>query len=279
MHIVVDIGGTKTRVAASRDFETFGEPIIFPTPQNYDAALRELLGVAAGIRDGAQIDGIAIGAPGVISRDKRVLIHAPNLPGWDGVVIADDVARAMQTRVLLENDTALVGLGEATRGAGLGATILAYITISTGVNGVRIVDGSIDRAAYGFEIGEQYLGADATARTFEELVSGRAIGERFGLHPRELGKDHPVWGELAQITARALHNTIAYWSPERIVIGGSMMNDIGIPIDRIRACLHELPRKNPALPNIVHAALGDFGGLWGGLARLREARSARPQLG
>ncbi|MGZ9102433.1 MAG: ROK family protein, partial [Rhodoplanes sp.] len=93
-----------------------------------------------------------------------------------------------------------------------------------------------------------------------------------------LGKGHPMWDELAWITARALHNTIAHWSPDRIVIGGSMMNEIGIPIDRIWTHLQALPRKNPALPEVVHATLGDFGGLWGGLARLRgehERKSAR----
>lgn len=51
-----------------------------------------------------------------------------------------------------------------------------------------------------------------------------------------------------------------------------MMNEVGIPIDRIWTHLQALPRKNPALPEIVHASLGDFGGLWGGLARLRLAR-------
>lgn len=42
-------------------------------------------------------------------------------------------------------------LAEMGRAAGKGPAIIAYITISTGVNGVRIVDGEIDRATYGFE--------------------------------------------------------------------------------------------------------------------------------
>ncbi len=272
MHVIIDIGGTKTRLAGSRVLAKFGAPRIFDTPRDYATALARIVEAVESVGEGELIEKVAIGAPGVISRDRRRLIYAPNLPSWDGAAIADDVERALGARVTLENDTALVGLGEATAGAGNGSAILAYITISTGVNGVRIVDGDIDRATYGFEIGEQYLGADATARTFEQLVSGRAISERFGAHPRELGKDHPVWEELSQITARALHNTIAYWSPERIVIGGSMMNEIGIPIDRVGAHLEALPRKNPALPEIIHAALGDVGGLWGGLARLRKER-------
>ena len=89
----------------------------------------------------------------------------------------------------MENDTALVGLGEATVGAGKGAAIVVYVTISTGANGARIVDGVLDRAAFGFELGEQLLGRAASAGTLEELVSGRAIQDRFGAPPATLGKD------------------------------------------------------------------------------------------
>ncbi len=267
MYLVVDIGGTKTRFAGSHDLAALVEPVVVDTPQDYREGLDVLRATATRASNGASIDGVAIGVPGVLSRDKRVLIHAPNLLKWNGAAIADDVGAMLGARVALENDTALVGLGEATAGAGKGSAILAYVTISTGVNGARIVDGQIDRATYGFEIGEQYV--DDSARTFEELVSGRAVGARFGVNPRDLGKDHPVWDELARIAARALHNAIAHWSPDRIVMGGSMMNEVGIPIDRIWTHLQALPRKNPALPEIVHAALGDFGGLWGGLARLR----------
>lgn len=270
MYVAVDIGGTKTRVAASRDLTVLQESVIIDTPQDYRAALDALISTASIAAGPTPITDIAIGAPGVLSRDKRVLVHAPNLPGWDGAAIADDIEKELRCRVILENDAALVGLGEATAGAGKGAAIVAYITISTGVNGARVVDGDIDRAAYGFEIGEQYLSVDAMAPTFEQLASGRAISERFGVHPRALGKAHPVWGELASIVAIGLHNTIAYWSPDRIVLGGSMMNEIGIPLGEIVKRLKALPRKNPHLPEIVHATLGDFGGLWGGLVRLRK---------
>ncbi|MEF3366172.1 ROK family protein [Methylocystis sp. 9N] len=268
MYVVVDIGGTKTRFAGAKNLDAFVAPQIVATAQDYRAGLETLREAAAKASEGASIDAIVIGVPGVLSRDKRVLVHAPNLPQWNGAAIAADVEAMLGARVILENDAALVGLGEATAGAGKGSAILAYVTISTGVNGARIVDGAIDRATYGFEIGEQYL--DGVAQTFEELVSGHAIGARFGVLPRELGKDHPIWEELARIVALALHNTIAYWSPDRIVMGGAMMDEIGIQIDRIEAHLRALPRKNPALPDIVHASLGDYGGLWGGMARLRR---------
>jgi predicted NBD/HSP70 family sugar kinase len=272
MFIVVDIGGTKTRVARSRDLETLDQTVIVATPNDYRSGRDRLIALAQELGGVERVEALAIGAPGVISRDRRTLVHAPNLSGWDGAALVDDLQYVLGAPVILENDTAMVGLGEATFGAGRGATILAYVTVSTGVNGARIVDGVIDRAIFNFEIGEQILGTVLDAPTLEDLVSGHAIGERFGAPPESLAKDHPVWDELAQIVAIGLHNTVAYWSPDRFVIGGSMMKEVGVSIDRTRSALLLLRRKNPTIPDIVHASLGDLGGLWGGLARLRNKR-------
>ena len=278
MHVVIDIGGTKTRLAGAHELGAFLEPVIVDTRQNYREALDALYAAAVGASTGASIDGVAIGVPGVLSRDKRVLVHAPNLPKWNGAKIADDIESTVGAPTVLENDAALVGLGEATDGAGKGSAILAYVTISTGVNGARIVDGQIDRTTYGFEIGEQYV--DDSARTFEELVSGRAIAARFNIPPRELGKDHPVWDELARLTARALHNAIAHWSPDRIVIGGSMMNEVGIPIDRIWTHLQALPRRiRRCLKSYMRrsATSADYGAvLHDCVSRASKYRSRRP---
>jgi hypothetical protein len=103
----------------------------------------------------------------------------------------------------------------------------------------------LDRAAFGFEIGEQVLGGGANANTLDELVSGRAVEARFGAPPASLGKEHPVWEHLAEIVAVGLHNTIAYWSPERIVVGGSMMGEAGIPLERVNVYLERVKRVNP----------------------------------
>jgi len=268
MLIAIDIGGTKTRIGRGDDFDALASVDIFHTSHAYREGLGALVDAVKRIA-GEKPRSVAVGAPGVLSRDKRRIINAPNLPDWNGAALADDLEAALGAPVIMENDTALVGIGEATVGAGMGAAIVAYVTISTGVNGARIVDGALDRAAFGFEIGEQLMGRDSSARTLEELVSGRAIEDRFGAPPASLGEDHPVWEELAEIVAIGLHNTIAYWSPERIVLGGSMMRDVGIRLDRVEARLAALKRKNPILPELRRAALDDLGGLWGGLVRLR----------
>jgi predicted NBD/HSP70 family sugar kinase len=268
MLIAIDIGGTKTRIGRADGADALASVDIFHTFHAYREGLDALVDAVKRLA-GRKPRGVVVGAPGVLSRDKRRIVNAPNLPDWNGAALADELESALGAPVIMENDTALVGLGEATVGAGKGAAIVAYMTISTGVNGARIVDGVLDCAAFGFEIGEQLMGRDANACTLEELVSGRAIEDRFGAPPASLGEDHPVWEEVAEIVAIGLHNTIAYWSPERIVLGGSMMGDVGIRLDRVEARLAALKRKNPVLPELRRAALDDLGGLWGGLVRLK----------
>lgn len=271
MNILLDIGGTKTRIASSSDLETMSEPVIFTTPQKYEEGLAAIVQHTRSLAGEVPIEAVAAGAPVRLSRDKRSILHAQNIPDWSGRALADDLERALGGRVFLDNDCALVGLGEAVYGAGRGVSILVYFTISTGVNGVRIVDGRIDPSASGFEIGDQYLIPDHEAKVLGDIISGKAIAERFHVSsPRDLGKDHPVWEELARTLAYAVNNTIMYWSPERIVIGGSMMNEIGISVDRVRVHLQEITKDLPQLPEIVHSQLGDVGGLWGGLALLKQ---------
>jgi hypothetical protein len=91
------------------------------------------------------------------------------------------------------------------------------------------------------------------------------------MHPRDLGKDSPVWEELSNILAFGLYNSLLHWSPDRVVLGGSMFNEIGISADRVKEHIDEINVKLPEIPDIVHSALGDFGGLYGGLALLKQS--------
>ncbi len=274
MYILIDIGATKTRIAGSKDLETLSEPVIFSTPQKYEKGIASIVEHARDIAGSETIQSIVAGAPVRLSRDKREILHASNLPDWTGKALAGDLERELGGHAVLDNDCAIVGLGEAAYGAGRGVSILAYFTISTGVNAVRIVDGKIDRSASGFEVGDQYLITDGKAKVLGDMISGKAIAERFDVaSPRDLGKEHPVWEELAGILAYAINNTIMYWSPDRIVLGGSMMNEIGIPIDRVQFHLHALLRDLQP-PEIVHSSLRDVGGVWGGMARLKQTTNS-----
>ncbi|TSC67171.1 MAG: glucokinase [Parcubacteria group bacterium Gr01-1014_72] len=282
MYLLFDIGATKMRVAVSVDGETFGEPAIEETPQDFEEGVLRITALALERSGGQKIAAACGGIAGPFDRTKSVLVNAPHLPKWKGKPLRAALEAKLGTPVTLENDTALVGLGEATAGAGKGQRIVAYITVSTGVNGVRTVGGNIDESALGFEIGHQIIDAGgALANAFhgegrlEDFVSGSSFLRRFGKHPRDI-TDEAMWEETARLLAIGVHNTILHWSPDIVVIGGSMMKTPGISLARVDEHLKKILTIFPERPPLVPASLGDFGGLHGALALLqKQHRSAR----
>lgn len=263
-YLLFDIGGTNTRIGYSIDGSTIKDTRMFKTPKSFEDGIvaiaqtaREMVGdekplVAAG--------GIA----GTLTRDKTTIAHAPNLPEWDGKALAHELSLTLGIRVFLENDTAMVGLGESFYGAAKNFRIVSYITLSTGVNGVRIIDKHIDTNSRGFEIGHQIIDLDKSTgrQTFEEFVGGAAIERRFGRAPQDID-DPAFWEETAKIIAIGLANTVMHWSPEIVVVGGSMVKKLSI--ERLKMNLKSILSVYPDIPAVAKAELADLGGLWGAL--------------
>lgn len=277
-YILFDIGGTKTRITVSHDGETFEEPRIVDTPKDFDTAIALLQKHAYELTHGEKIDYAAGDVAGVFSRDRAVLLKSPHLPGWNGKNVKYAIETALSTEASLANDAAVVGLGEAVYGGGKGYSIVAYITVSTGVGGVRIVDGKIDASAMGFEPGHQIFDASGGLHKdsvgglgldLEGYVSGTAITERYNKKPYEI-TDKSFWNDMARLLAYGLNNTIVHWSPDIVVLGGSMMKEIGISVEEVKSHLGGILRIYPELPHIVHSELGDIGGLYGALAFIKN---------
>ena len=206
--------------------------------------------------------------------DKSGIEHDHELEKWAGVTLTPLLLEIFgeKTIVSFENDAALAGLAEATRGAGVGSDIVVYHTISTGVGGAKIEDGKIDRASVGFEPGKQILDIDRTilgpdiSPTLENLVSGTAVASRMGVPPYEIPQDDVLWDELAGYLGQGLRNSVLYWSPEVIVLGGSMIiGDPKILIDSIRKATVETLGDIVPCPFITVASLGDDAVLYGAL--------------
>src|ERR1700722_17641002 len=141
MYIVADIGGTKTRIAKSADLENIEEPVVIETPKQYEEGIATVIRIVKEIAGDEKIDAVALDIAGLISPDGEIPVAAPHLPDWKGRPLGRELEAALSTRVHVLNDTAQVGLGEAIYGAGKGANIVVYVTVSTGATGVRIVDG------------------------------------------------------------------------------------------------------------------------------------------
>jgi hypothetical protein len=72
-----------------------------------------------------------------------------------------------------------------------------------------------------------------------------------------------------------LANSILHWSPDVVVLGGSII--VGphntLPLERIEKKLRELLPHLPQIPKLKKATLGDLGGLHGAMALVRQAQN------
>jgi predicted NBD/HSP70 family sugar kinase len=256
--ILFDIGATKTRIAYSVDGEIFENPEVFETPKNYDDGLKKFVEVARELAKEREIKIIAGGMSRSVWQDGPEKLK-------------QDLQKEFGVAALIENDAAVVGLGEANWGAGRGFNIVAYITVSTGVGGAKIENGKIDAHAIGFEPGKQIMDVNS-GKTLEDMISGRALQIETGKSPKEI-TDPGVWEARAWLLAVGLNNIIVEWSPDCVVLGGSMITgNPAISVEKTEENLKNILKIYPKPPIIRKAELGDFGGLYGALAFIEQQK-------
>jgi len=276
MFAYFDIGGTKTRVVISLDGNSFNDPLKFDTPKNYDEGIALIAEKIKSLTNGKPIEAAGGGIAGPLDTEHTMLINSPNLPDWTGKPIVQDLGVLLGCPVYIRNDSEIVALGEAHHGAGKGDESMAYITVSTGIGGARINHGKIDSGLHNYEPGHQYIDFDKSAcsecksNCAEDYLSGTATAHRFGKKAYEV-EDPQVWEDLSRWLAYFLNNTIVHWSPNSVVLGGSMIvGDPAIPVDRVEEHLDEILHIYPEKPTIKKALLEDMGGIYGAMVYVNQ---------
>jgi len=266
MYLLLDIGGTSIKVGISRDKTSLDANEVINTNPNFLQAVEEIKQTAFKLSGSESFDLVA-GGTRALDRTKTKLVNQPNFPLWVDEPLKDTLEKEFNCKVYLENDAAMAGLGEAVFGAGKGKDIIAYITVSTGLGGARIVKGKIDVSHFGFEPGNQIIVVDGKVNYLENLVGGAGIKKMFAQHPGDI-KNPKVWEETAKYLAIGLNNTIVHWSPEVVILGGSVMKSISL--EKVRACLNEFLKIFPEKPELKLAELEEKTGLYGALAYLKQ---------
>lgn len=271
------------RIATAHN-DALGDLIVVGTPPSFSDAWELFISTTLRLVGNAPLEGIVGGVAGVLDTEKGVLLSAPNLPEWSGKNLKGALEDEFGVPVYMQNDAALVGLGEAVYGAGMGYRHVAYLTVSTGVGGARIVDHRIDEGSYNFEPGHQIIDLDGTRcaeckdGTLESYVSGTSVKERYGMHPHDI-TDPKIWDEISRLLAVGVANTILHWTPDVVVLGGSMVvRKPGIAVAAVEAYVKEFVSKYLPPPPIVEAKLSDRGGLYGGMAYAKQIRERDKRL-
>ncbi len=277
MIVAIDIGGTSTRIGVSNDCRTIHRSQVIKTPRKFRDGLHAIQQAVEKFSSGKKIKAVVCGVAGGLDPQHGSVFCSLHLRNWEKKPLKRELSRIVRAPVTLENDTALVGLGEAVTGAGKGSRIVAYLSISSGIGGVRVVDQQIDANALGFEPGHQILFANTSGTTLVRPDStfgggefGRTFQKRYGVNP-ESTRSRKIWNAVERNISVVVHNAIVFWSPDVVVLGGGLTQPMSIPNirSRVKKMLYIFPRT----PRIVRGKLGSTGGLVGGLALLRTRKT------
>ncbi|PYQ37730.1 MAG: glucokinase [Acidobacteria bacterium] len=273
----VDIGGTKIAVGMVDDKGKVLSRMESPTdPNRYSDGIELIAHMLrrTAQRAGGQITGIGIGSTGPVDPMRGEFGDVDFLPGWRGKSPVKDLGQVFSVQVALENDADAAALAEAGWGAGRNRTRLIYVTIGTGIGGGIVLDGKLYRGVDGAhpEMGHHVIdpaGPECTCGfrgCWESLAAGPAMVtwlQRNAPRICELARDadpvavHAVETE-AYYLGLGLANLINLFTPDAIVLSGSVMKSADLLMGRMREVIRKGCRFVPAeKTELALASLGD----------------------
>ncbi|MFT5109259.1 MAG: fructokinase [Verrucomicrobiales bacterium] len=274
----IEAGGTKIVCAAGSGPDDL-EEVRFPTedPESTLAKIVDFLGAQG------ELEAIGIGTFGPAGINPHQpesygrILKTPK-PGWEGADFLTPLRAKFGTKIPIHFDTDVnaAAFGEGKWGAAQDIHTFLYLTVGTGIGGGAIVDGRILHGALHPEIGHLKIphdfGRDPYAGhcpfhhdCLEGLAAGPAIAERWGKPARQLSPDHEAWDLEAHYLALALTNLSLTLSPQKIILGGGVMNQAQLfPLICEALSLQLNGYLEP--PEIAPPGLGDRAGILGALA-------------
>ena len=295
--IGIDIGGTQIKGLRLRD-SMVESTLTTPTPGTdpealIDAVVDQIVQLRESVADPV---GVAVAA--FLDQTRRRVMFSSNI-SWSNVPFADILEERTGSRVVLENDANAACYGEYVMGAGRGSPALAMVTLGTGVGGAVMVDGHLITGGSGVagELGHLPLGPGSrtcgcgVVGCVETVASGTAIVARVREHlgsadatagdvatalEKDQGLRDMVLRDVGQALARTILTLHRVTNPERVIIGGGVMDRSG---DYILAAIDSQASQLMAgsqvadWPQVVSATLGNQAG---GIGAALLARDATP---
>lgn len=205
-------------------------------------------------------------------------------PGWANTNFAGAIKESLGVPVGFDTDVNGAALGEHRWGAAQGLDTFVYLTIGTGIGGGGMVNGKLIHGLMHPEMGHIRLPHDRERDPFagscpyhgdcwEGLAAGPALKARWGQRAETLPEDHPAWPLEANYLALGLVNIIYVLSPQRIIMGGGVMEQSQLfPLvrQRVQELLNDYLQATEILEQIndyiVPPGLGKRAGVLGAIA-------------
>lgn len=239
------------------------------------------------------IDALGIGTFGPVdlnpSSPTYGWITSTPKPGWGNTPLLPRMQEALSVPAEIDTDVNAAALAEWQLGAARGLNSCMYVTIGTGVGAGLVIEGKMVHGLIHPELGHMLLRQEANDPSpegfcpyhkgcIEGLCSGPAMEKRWGRKAFDLPQDHEAWDLEAAYLAQMCMNAICAFSPEKIILGGGVMQQKHL-FPRIRkktaALLNGYVQAEPVLNGmenyITEPGLGTRSGALGALLLARKA--------
>jgi fructokinase len=269
----------ETRFPTTTPDETIGRAVAY-----FEEQAREEPLAAIGIASFGPVD------PNPDSPTFGYITTTPK-PGWADTDFAGRIRRALGVPVGFDTDVNGAALGEHRWGAAQGTDTFIYLTVGTGIGGGGLANGGPMHGLIHPEMGHVRLPRhpdDAFPGVcpyhgdcLEGMATGPALEKRWGQRAETLPADHPAWEIEAHYLAYGLVNFICTLSPQRIVMGGGVMEQSHLfPVIRhkVQTLLNGYVQSPEILERIdeyiLPPALGGRAGVLGAIALAQETQAA-----
>lgn len=287
----LEAGGTKMVLSVGNEQNELLEQAVMPT----ESPEKTIPAMAAWFRD-RQVAALGIGTFGPVDLNPASptygwITKTPK-PGWQDTPLLPPLQDALGVPAKIDTDVNAAALAEWQLGAAKGMNSCLYVTVGTGIGAGAVAEGKLVHGLLHPELGHMLLRQepkDPAPAGFcpyhegclEGLASGPAMEKRWGTKAQNLSPDHEAWDLEAAYLAQMCMNAVCVFSPEKIILGGGVMQQKQLfPLIRqktkalLNGYIHVGEITEHIDDYIVEPGLGTKSGATGALLLAREAYSS-----
>lgn len=291
----IEAGGTKFVCAVGSGPDDIRDEIRFPTTAP-DETLALAIDFFRGHAEREALAAVGVACFGPVDPNPASptfgYVTTTPKPYWAHTDVVGRLRAALHVPVGFDTDVNGAALGEQRWGAAQGLDTFVYLTIGTGLGGGGMVNGRLLHGLMHAEMGHTRIPHDWKRDPYggncpyhgdcwEGLACGPAIEARWQTSGRDLAPDHPAWALEAHYLALGVTNITLMLSPQRIIMGGGVMDQQQIfPMLRqeVQTLLNGYVQKAEILEHIddyiVPPGLGNRAGVLGAIALAMNAAEA-----
>ncbi|MGB9180262.1 MAG: ROK family protein [Pyrinomonadaceae bacterium] len=301
--IGIDIAPTRTTIATSDLAGNILDRVEFETSHDYEKTIGKIIECACDFLRGSErvIEGIGVSLPGLVDPKTGEILYIPYFK-WRNKDIAGRIAAATGLSVTIDNDANAAALAELWFGSSEVSSARDFIMVfmAEGVGTGIIFDGQIYRGAAGaagefghmiigqkapvacscgsYDCWEAFASGRAAVKRYSRLKNGSAAGSRMTfaqlVERASMGEEEAkaAISETARYLSIGISNLIVGFSPELVVVGGSITVAWPLVADVLRETVERGVRRGLPSARIIASTLGDQATMMGALSLVLAAK-------